>query len=54
MNINRHTLSNPFILLYPKFKYRSGITKYYRIGLRFHETYFDEMKNKKPYEHPNS
>ena len=42
-----------FISLFHKFIYRWGSTKYYRTGLRFYETYFYEMKNKKPYEHPN-
>ena len=28
-------------------------TKYYRTGLKFNETYFYEMKNKKPYEQSN-
>ena len=27
--------------------------KYYRTGLRFHETYFYGMEHKKPYEQPN-
>ena len=31
-----------FISLFHKFKYRWGSTKYYRTGLRFHETYFYE------------
>ena len=30
-----------------------GSIKYYRTGLRFNETYFYEMKNKKLYEQPN-
>ena len=42
-----------FISLYHKFIYRLGSTEYYRTGFRFHETYFYEMKNKKPYEQPN-
>ena len=44
---------NFFISLFHKFIYRCGSTKYYRTGLRFRETYFYEMKNKKPYEQPN-
>ena len=38
-----------FILLFYKFKYRWGSTRYYRTGLRCNETYFYGMKNKKPY-----
>ena len=41
------------ILLFHKFKYGWGSTKYYRTGLRFHETYFYGMKNKRPFEQPN-
>ena len=44
---------NFFISLFPKFIYRWGNIKYYCTGFRFHETYFYEMKNKKPYEQTN-
>ena len=39
-----------FISLFHKFIYPRGSIKYYHTGLRFHETYFYGMKNKKPYE----
>ena len=38
--------------LFHKFIYQWGSAKYYRTGLRYHETYFYEMKNKKPNEQP--
>ena len=47
-NILCYVDRNFFISLFHKFKYQWGSTKYYRTGLRFHETYFYGMKNKKP------
>ena len=48
-----HTIFFFIISLFHKFIYEWGSIKYYRTALRYHETYFYEMKNKKAYEQPN-
>ena len=54
MSSNLYNIFNFFISLFHKFIYRWGSSKYYRTGLRFHESCFYEMKSKKPYEQPNT
>ena len=53
MSSNVYNIFYFFISLFHKFIYQWGSIKYYRTGFRYHETYFYEMKNKKPYEQPN-
>ena len=53
MNSNVYNTFYFFISLFHKFIYQWGSIKYYRTGLSYHETYFYEMENKKPYEQPN-
>ena len=53
MSSNVYNILYFFISLFHKFIYQWGSIKYHRISLRYHETYFYEMKNKKPNEQPN-
>ena len=54
MSSNVYNIFNFLISLFHKFIYQwRGSTKYYRTGLRYHETHFYKIKNKKPYEQPN-
>ena len=53
MSSNVYNIFYFFIPLFHKFIHQWGSTKYYHTGLRYHEAYFYEMKNKKPYEQLN-